>query len=217
MSSYIPVNYLSYHKITYITAWGCVLIFAIFLSMMYLALQYETLNKQNKCNPMYYYGSACRNMISDKLLLNPSFSNAQRKFYQDLETYHPSTQQSTGAKPTIKESEKLINRIGKNAIETTLDENKEFVEKNADELNSMTSLLQLLSLKYLGNVQTTLEESKHLPKSVQTQIAQFPEELNNLRILVKNSLVDPVYAKYSAPLRKLYESLQSIPEPSSSS
>jgi len=81
----------------------------------------------------------------------------------------------------------------------------------------MTSLLQLLSLKYLGNVQTTLEESKQLPKTVQDQIAQFPEELNNLRILVKNSLVDPVYAKYSAPLRKLYESLQSIPEPSSSS
>ncbi len=215
MSSYIPVNYLTYHHITYITAWGCVLIFVVFLSMMYLALQYETLNKQNKCNPMYYYGTACRNLISDKLLLNPSFSNAQQKFYKDLDTYNPSTQQSTGAKPTIKESEVLINKLSGNAIETTLQENKEFVEKNAEELNSMTSLLQLLSLKYLGNVQTTLEESKDLPKNVQDQISQFPNELNNLRILVKNSLVDPVYAKYTAPLRKLYESLQSIPEPSS--
>ena len=55
-----------------------------------------------------------------------------------------------------------------------------------------------------------------LPPGVQDQLSNIPNELENLRTLVKESLVDPVYTRYSAPLNKLYRSLSEIKEPSNS-
>ena len=92
-------------------------------------------------------------------------------------------------------------------------ENEEFIQNNEEQISTMTSLLQLLSLKYLGNVQKTIQVTDNLPSVVQEQLISIPNELDNLRILVKNSLVDPVYAKYTAPLTKLYQSLMEIKEP----
>jgi len=49
-----------------------------------------------------------------------------------------------------------------------------------------------------------------LPPSVQSQLKDIPNELQNLRDLVKESLVDPLYTRYSAPLKKLYNYLTDV-------
>ena len=180
--------------------------------MMYLALSYETYNRQNKCEPQFYYGQACRNMMSDKLLLNPKFVDAKTKFYKDMDTYDPVTQKNKGAIETIKESKELIHDLSGPAIEKVMEENKDFIRQNEEDINGMTSILQLISLKYLGNVKNVITNATDLPKTVLSQLETIPQELDNLKILVKATLIDPTYAKYSAPLQKLYQSLREIPD-----
>ena len=58
MAQYIPLYYHSYNQPTSVAAILCILLFAICLSMSYLALKYETLNRQGVCNPMFYYGES---------------------------------------------------------------------------------------------------------------------------------------------------------------
>lgn len=203
---------MSYHKPTYIASIICIIMFVVFIIMMYLALSYETYNRQNKCEPQFYYGQACRNMMSDKLLLNPKFVDAKTKFYKDMNTYDSITQINKGAKETIKESKELINDLSGPAIEKVMEENKDFIRQNEDDINGMTSILQLISLKYLGNVKNVITNATDLPQTVLSQLETIPQELDNLKILVKATLIDPTYVKYSAPLQKLYQSLREIPD-----
>lgn len=214
MTRYIPIDYLTYHKPIYIASIICILMFVTIITMMYLALSYETLNRQNTCDPMFYYGQACRNMISDKLLLNPTFVAAKSQFYDALNTYDPATQLNTGSRATIKQSSQLIQDLSGPAIEMAMQENQDFVKKNVEEINGMTSILQLISLKYLGNLKQIITHASNLPQAVQSQLEYIPQQVDNLKILVKASLIDPMYAKYSAPLQKLYQSLSQIPNTS---
>lgn len=213
---YLPLSYFSYHLPYYVASWLVVILFATFISMMYLAMKYEVYNKQHVCDPMYYYGKPCYNYISERLLTNSEFSNARNTFYNNLDTYEPETASFKGAKQTVIDAERIIEKSSKPAIERAMEQDNEFIEENTSQINNMTSILQLLSLKYLGNLQDTIEETKDLPPGVQDQLSNIPNELENLRILVKESLVDPVYTRYSAPLNKLYRSLSEIKEPSNS-
>ena len=213
---YLPLSYFSYHLPYYVASWLVVILFATFISMMYLAMKYEVYNKQHVCDPMYYYGKPCYNYISERLLTNSQFSNARNTFYNNLDTYEPETASFKGAKQTVIDAERIIEKSSKPAIERAMEQDNEFIEENTSQINNMTSILQLLSLKYLGNLQETIEETKDLPSGVQDQLSNIPNELENLRILVKESLVDPVYTRYSAPLNKLYRSLSEIKEPSNS-
>lgn len=213
---YLPLSYFSYHLPYYVASWLVVILFATFISMMYLAMKYEVYNKQHVCDPMYYYGKPCYNYISERLLTNSQFSNARNTFYNNLDTYEPETASFKGAKQTVIDAERIIEKSSKPAIERAMEQDNEFIEENTSQINNMTSILQLLSLKYLGNLQDTIEETKDLPPGVQDQLSNIPNELENLRTLVKESLVDPVYTRYSAPLNKLYRSLSEIKEPSNS-
>lgn len=215
MAQYIPLYYHSYNQPTSVAAILCILLFVICLSMSYLALKYETLNRQGVCNPMFYYGQACRNLMSRQILLNPELVDAKNQFYNNLDQYNPDTQQYSGAKPTITNSEQIIQGISHPALERTMESNNEFIRQNENEINGMSSLLQLISLKYLGNVNNIIQSATNLPTTVQEQLQSIPTELENLKNLVKTSLIDPTYAKYSAPLQKLYKSLTDIPDNSS--
>lgn len=213
---YLPLSYFSYHLPYYVASWLVVILFATFISMMYLAMKYEIYNKQHVCDPMYYYGKPCYNYISERLLTNSAFSDARNTFYNNLDTYEPETAQFKGAKQTTINAKQIIEKSSKPAIERAMEKDKEFIEENTSQINNMTSILQVLSLKYLGNLQETIEETKDLPDGVQDQLTNIPNEIEDLRILVKESLVDPVYTRYSAPLNKLYRSLSEIKEPSNS-
>lgn len=155
--------------------------------------------------------------MSRQILLNPELVEAKTQFYNNLDQYNPDTRQYSGAKPTITNSEQIIQGISRPALERTMESNNEFIRQNENEINGMSSLLQLISLKYLGNVKNIIQSATNLPTTVQEQLQSIPTELENLKNLVKTSLIDPTYAKYSAPLQKLYKSLTDIPDNSSSS
>ena len=210
---YIPLSYFSYHKSYYVASWFILILFSIFIAMMYLALDYEISKKQEICKPQYYYGKPCYNEISNHLLLNQEFVSKKTQFYNELDKYVPEIRNYQGAKQTVKNAKTLVDDVSGPAIKRRMEENAEFIEDNEEQISTMTSLLQLLSLKYLGNVQETIQKTNNLPTVVQDQLISIPNELDNLRILVKSSLVDPIYAKYTAPLTKLYQSLMDIKEP----
>ena len=212
MPKFIPLFYESYNKSIYIAAILCILLFITFLIMSYLALKYETYNNQNKCDPMFYYGQSCRNLISNQILLNPDIVDSKSNFYKKLNNYNPTTQQFTGAEQTIHDSRQMLENVSMPALENAMENNKEFIRINENEINSMSSLLQNISLKYLGNVQNIIHHASNLPTSVQSQLQNIPTEIENLKKMVKKSLIDPAYAKYSAPLNKLYQSLTDVPK-----
>ena len=210
---YIPLSYFSYHRPYYVGSWLILILFSVFIAMMYLALDYEVSKVNDVCKPQYYYGKPCYNEISKHLLLNPEFVSKKDQFYTELDKFVPETQSFKGAKQTVQNAKTLVEDVSEPAIKRRMKENEEFIQNNEEQISTMTSLLQLLSLKYLGNVQKTIQVTDTLPAVVQEQLISIPNELDNLRILVKNSLVDPVYAKYTAPLTKLYQSLMEIKEP----
>ena len=71
-----------------------------------------------------------------------------------------------------------------------MEENKDFIRQNEDDINGMTSILQLISLKYLGNVKNVITNATDLPQTVLSQLETIPQELDNLKILVKATLID---------------------------
>ena len=149
-------------------------------------------------------------MMANMMLNNSDFTYSKQNFYQSLDKYDPQTGQFTGAKKTIQDAEQTINDSSEPAIQKIMQKNEDFIKNNNAEISNMTSLLQLLSLKYLGNVEENIEHTKGLAPSVQAQLKDIPNELQNLRDLVKESLVDPLYTRYSAPLKKLYNYLTDV-------
>lgn len=208
--TYVPITYYSFHLPFFVASWLIIALFATFIAMMYLAFKYEVYNKQNICDPMFYYGKPCNNMMANMMLNNSDFVYSKQNFYQSLDKYDPQTGQFTGAKKTIQDAEQTINDSSEPAIQKIMQKNEDFIKNNNAEISNMTSLLQLLSLKYLGNVEENIEHAKDLPPSVQSQLKDIPNELQNLRDLVKESLVDPLYTRYSAPLKKLYNYLTDV-------
>jgi hypothetical protein len=161
---------------------------------------------------MFYYGQSCRNLVSTQLLSNPDIIKSKANFYKKLNDYNPATNQYTGSEQILNHSRELIENVTHPAIETVAENNKEFIRQNENEINSMTSLLQLISLKYLGNVKAIIQYATDIPATVQSQLQNIPGDIDNLKIIVKKALIDPAYMKYSEPLRKLYQSLSDIPD-----
>ena len=58
---YIPIDYFTYNRPDYYATVITLLMFGIFYIIMYLVFKYESYNRQGICDPMFYYGEACRN------------------------------------------------------------------------------------------------------------------------------------------------------------
>ena len=107
--TYVPITYYSFHLPFFVASWLIIALFATFIAMMYLAFKYEVYNKQNICDPMFYYGKPCNNMMANMMLNNSDFAYSKQNFYQSLDKYDPQTGQFTGAKKTIQDAEQTIN------------------------------------------------------------------------------------------------------------
>jgi hypothetical protein len=206
MTRFVSITYFSYNAPAYYGCIGLLTIFGVFYTMLHLALKYEMYNKINKCDPMYYYGQACRNDMATTLLTDPEFLQAKHAFYDKISKYESSNQAYIGAQRDTENDQKAIN-LADTTIQSNLDGNHEFTENTIADINDITDFAKMLSTKYLGDVQTLVGSVKDEDSLVETRLKTIPAQLAILKNQINTAVVTPTMARYSAPLKKLYKSL----------
>ena len=73
MYKYLPLTYFDYNRPYYFGATLIIALFGIFYIILYLVFKYEYYNRLEHCDPMFYYGQACRNKYSKEFLENSGF------------------------------------------------------------------------------------------------------------------------------------------------
>ena len=131
---------------------------------------------------------------------------------RSIEKLYNIRQDEVGRTPT------LNNKDGHSELKNKSQSPVRLLKFHLKETRSLGCPIRLSStvMNSTKDTKDTIEENKDLSHGLQDQLSNIPNELENLRILVKESLVDPVYTRYSAPLNKLYRSLSEIKEPSNS-
>ena len=188
---YIPIDYFTYNRPYYFATAIIIIMFSIIYIMLYLVFKYEYLNRVEVCDPMFYYGRACRNEYSNILLFNDKFLTFKKNFYDIVSKFDP-------------ESEETINN--------NLESNEEFNKSTIEEIDNMTTVVKLITSKYLGNLQELFGNVQEAPQYLLNNLQQLSIDLGQLKIHVQESIVDPAFAKYTAPLQKLYKYLTHINE-----
>lgn len=209
--SYIPINYFTYNRPEYFGATLILLLFSIFYVMLYLAFKYEHYNRQEYCDPMFYYGKPCNNEYSKILLFNENFLAFKKKYYDLVSKYDEQTNKTTGIRENTEQNKDNIEEDEK-AIKDNLESNEEFGKNTIDEIQKITSISNLITTKYLGNIQEVLSDVQNVPKYVLDNLQILSLELGNLKNDIQKTIVNPTFKKYTAPLEKLYKSLTIIDE-----
>jgi len=177
--------------------------------MLYLVFKYEYLNRAEVCDPMFYYGRACRNEYSNILLFNEKFLTFKKNFYEIVSKFDPKTKETKGVREnTVKNKQSIEDSEEK--IDDNMQSNEEFSKSTIDEINNMSTVAKLISSKYLGNLQEIFGNVQEAPKYLLNNLQQLSIDLGQLKNHVRNSIVDPAFAKYTAPLNKLYKYLTHI-------
>ena len=208
---YIPIDYFTYNRPYYFATTIIIIMFSIIYIMLYLVFKYEYLNRVEVCDPMFYYGRACRNQYSNILLFNDKFLTFKKNFYEIVSKFNPKTQQTEGVRERKNKNKQIIEDSEK-AIDNNLESNEEFSKSTIDEIDNMTTVVKLITSKYLGNLQELFGNVQNAPQYLLNNLQQLSIDLGQLQIHVQESIVDPAFAKYTAPLQKLYKYLTHINE-----
>ena len=208
---YIHIDYFTYNRPYYFAATIIIIMFSIIYIMLYLVFKYEYLNRVEVCDPMFYYGRACRNEYSNILLFNDKFLTFKKNFYEIVSKFDTKTKETTGARVNTMKNKQIV-KESEDSIDDNLESNKDFNESSIDEINNMTTVAKLITSKYLGNLQEIFGNVQEAPKYLIQNLQQLSIDLGQLKNYVQQTIVDPQFAKHSAPLQKLYKYLTHIDE-----
>jgi len=195
---YVPINYYSYNTPIYVTSVIAIGLYFAFTCILYSILKYEWLNVQNICDPAYYYGKGCTNMISNQVLLDSKFLDTKRKFYRAKDTI---------AYEMIPQDEKNVNDADRDVTQNMKDSDG-IIQSSITNIQSFSENVNTVFQKYLGNMQSLVKDTSILSQDTIQSFSQITQNLNDLMIKVQDSIIDPAFAKYTDPLKKLYKSLQ---------
>ena len=201
MISYLPVNYYTYNSHNYFLATTISVLFTAFFIILYTAFLYETTNRANVCSPMFYYGGACKRQIARTALLNPEFSKIKNDYYANI---------NTRIQPKIEHADSSNNIVNED-VNDYLSKNKEFNEETVQEIQDMTNILNLITTKYLGNIQQFLAtSSQETSTSVALALQDIPYMIQTVKDKLNQAIVEPTSAIFIAPLQKLYKALSNV-------
>ena len=203
---YIPIDYFTYNRPDYYAAVITLLMFSIFYIIMCLVFKYESYNRQGICDPMFYYGEACRNNQSRQMLFDAKFLNMKQAYYNRVAEYNAKTKKYEGVRERTMKGKEEIKEADDN-ITDNLASNANFGKENIDELTKLSSISQLIASKYLGNIGSLLNNA---PKEIRDTIQDLPDQIGELKNQIQGSILNPAFASYTAPLQKLYRALTEI-------
>ena len=197
---YYPIHYLSYNRQSYYACIGSSILFVVFYILLVNVLRYELNNKRKICEPDFYYSSACSNKMANTILADTGFSPAQNDFYNAL-------QDQLTVSQNIQEKE--IDGAD-NKVQGTLDANANFTQNTIEQIQEVTEVIQLMTTKYLGNLQQFLNNAKSTSSSTWNQVQEIPGMLQDLQNQINQAIITPALTRYVDPLQKLYQSLTDL-------
>ena len=160
---------------------------------------------------MFYYGQACRNKYSKELLFNPKFLDIKKKYYELVSKYNPKTGRYEGILENTEENKETVEN-SETAIEDNIQSNKEFGEDTIDEIKKITTITNLITTKYLGNLEKLLANIQNAPAYLLESLKSYSFHLAQLRNQLEKATNDPYFRKFTSPLSKLYKSLVQLDE-----
>ena len=203
---YIPIDYFSYNTPDYYAAIFTMILFGIFYSILYTILKYEKYNRQEICDPMFYYSKPCMDTQTKQILFNSKFLERKKEYYDSVAKYNKLTRKYDGVRPRTTADKELIDSA-EDDIDDNLKSNQEFGELKIDEIQKLTTITQLIASKYLGNMKLFFENA---PNELINGVRELPQQIGELKEQIQSSIVNPVFSSYTAPLQKLYKSLMEI-------
>ena len=204
--NYIPIDYFSYNMPDYYAAVFTLVLFGIFFIILYLIFKYETYERQEICDPMFYYGKSCGKIRSKQILFSPKFMERKKEYYDSVAKYNKNTGKYEGVRERTAVDKQEVDNAEAN-IQDNLDSNTAFGKTSVDEIQKMSTISQLIASKYLGNLKSLLENA---PSEIVDGLRELPQQLGELKQQIQESIVTPAFASYTAPLQKLYKSLTEI-------
>lgn len=197
---YYPIQYLTYNRQSYYACIGSSILFLAFYIILVNILRYELNNKRGICEPDFYYSSACNDQMANTILADTNFYPSQNTFYNAVHRQFNVSQNA---------QEQEIDGAG-DAVQGTLDANANFTQNSIEEIQEVTDVIQLMTTKYLGNLQQFLNNAKSTSSSTWNQVQEIPGLLQNLQNQINQAIVTPALARYVDPLQKLYQSLTDL-------
>jgi hypothetical protein len=195
---YVPIDYYSYNRPIYVASVIALIMYFIFACILYSGFIYEWFNVVDNCDPTYYYGKACKNMISKQILMDPQFIDTKRKFYRAKDTINYEF---------IPKDDKLVKKAEKD-IDQNLKMSDTMIESGITNIQSFSENVNTVFQKYLGNMKSLVKDTSVLSKDTMQSFSHITENLKSLMEKLHESIIDPAFEKYSDPLKKLYASLK---------
>jgi len=133
----------------------------------------------------------------------------KKMYYDVVSKYNDTSGKYEGVRESLQKNKDKISNADKN-IDDNLKRNKEFNKTSIEEIEKITTISNLITSKYLGNLEDILRNIHSAPDYVLESIKGMPEHLAQLRIQIKDSIVNPLFKQYTSPLQKLYRSLTEL-------
>lgn len=194
----IPLYYKTYNARYVSLAIILIAIFVLGISVLYVILQYELFNRQAYCNPRFYYGNACNNLISRSVLMDPTFLKKKKEYYENSIKIDEDVNKD-GAKIDLNTSDaENANGISSPA----------FIEESAKKVEKITNQLNSIKSSYLGNPNNKLKQSiSQLNNSFLSEIKDLPVRLQEIQGMFTDGVILPSSTHLIDALQKLYKSV----------
>jgi hypothetical protein len=163
-----------------------------------MAMRYELFNKQDFCDPTFYYGRACRNVIARNMIGDPDFIRYRKNYFNTIDNLiHPLIELNESE---IDISDEMINA---NQILTS----DEFIDKSTEKVSKITDILTQIKTQSLGSFgQSLVQPIKDANKAISDQLKKLPEILDDMKTQLNNGFIKPSTIHLYSALDKLYKS-----------
>jgi hypothetical protein len=162
-----------------------------------MAMRYELFNKQNYCDPTFYYGSACRNVISKTVVNNPMFIKSRRTFYNNINKI---------INPLKKLDESDISTAEKEIKNNEILTSDEYINESSEKISNITDALKQIKTQSLGKFgNALLQPLNSVNNSISEKLKDLPNTLTQIKIMLNNGFIKPSTIHLYDALEKLYK------------
>lgn len=194
----IPLYYKTYNARYVSLSMILITIFVLGIRVLYVILQYELFNRQSHCDPRFYYGNACNNLISKSVLMDPNFLKKKKEYYIGSNKINMDVNDDSDEIESDTSKIESANGLSSPA----------FIEESAKKVEEITEQLNAIKVSYLGNPNNKLRQSiSQLNKSFLSEIKDLPVRLQEIQGMFTNGIILPSSTHLIDALQKLNKSV----------
>jgi hypothetical protein len=194
----IPLSYYSYNKRILLVSVIIILCFITFISIATMAMRYELFNKQDFCDPTFYYGRACRNVIAKNMIEDPNFVKYKQKYYSNID-------KSINPRISLDTSDIDNANVEVNANEVLTSD--AFIDNSTKKIVNITDVLTQIKTQSLGSLgEKAAQPIKDLNNIISDKLKDLPNMLKQIQSQLNDGFIKPSTLHLYDALEKLYKS-----------